>query len=200
MKINSEPARHSSISPALAGLIFLCLTIPSCLHVKTPDQVALAFWEALLTDDIQTARKYATEESGTLIELPDPAWKNASPQIGEIRIKDREASVETVILPKSGPGNDSYTLMTYLVQENDAWKVDYKRTRYSLPGSIFEGLFKSLQNIGETFSREIEKEMPQIEKELESFGEQLREQLDQFGKELEKILEPPQKQARPDSI
>ena len=164
-----------------------------------PDQVSKSFWQALLVGDSQTARNYATQDSRQLVKLPDPAWKNASVSIGEIRIKGENASVETIILPESDANKPLYTLLTYLVKENGAWKVDYRQTQYSLPGSIFEGLIKSLQNLGDTFTREIEKELPLIGKELDSFGLELKEKLDEFGRELEKFTKP-KKEPHPGSI
>ena len=164
-----------------------------------PDQVTKSFWQALLVEDLQTAKKYATEESQERIELPDASWKNATVRIGEIRISDQNATVETVIFLQSKTELPPFSLLTYLIKEQGAWKVDFNRTRHSFPGGIFEGLFKSLQNLGETFSKELEKEIPLLEKELESFSRDLKEQLDEFGRELEKITKP-KKDDQPDSI
>lgn len=48
-------------------------------------------------------------------------------------------------------------------------------------------------HIGETFAKELKKELPLIEKELNSFSKELKKQLNQLGRELEKISPPSKK-------
>ena len=184
-------------SPVLAGLFLLVLVLSGCQHPNTPDSATNLFWLAILADDLQSARNLATRDSETLINPVEPSWKKADVQLGEIRINDNVASVQTTIVPQS---TQPFTLLTYLIKEDGEWKIDYKRTRYSLPGAIFEGLFKSLNKIGETFAKELEKELPMIEKEFKTFGEQLKKQLEQLDRELEKLIPPKNKDPYKDTI
>ncbi|HEY8095206.1 MAG TPA: hypothetical protein VIE65_03820, partial [Methylobacter sp.] len=77
------------------------------------------------------------------------------------------------------------------------WKVDYQRTLNNLSNLPFGDIFKSLQAIGETINKELNKELeqqvPLFEKQIKSFSEELIKQLDEFRRQLEKAA-PPEKQ------
>lgn len=174
-------------SPALAGLFFI-LALASCQSPETPDQVALKFWQAMAANDLASAEQYTTSESRPLLQSPEQKFQGASFAIGQIVIDNDQARVET----EARQANDkTTTFTTFLVKEEQQWRVDYRRTRYSLSEDIFNGLFDSLKNIGENLNKQLEQQMPEIEKEMESFGQELKKQLDSLGEELEKSFPPP---------
>lgn len=187
----------SKKSPVLAGLFFILLS--GCQSLKTPDQVTQKFWQAVANEDLMTAKLYVSNDTKGLLQSIDPAFKDASFLIGQIVINADQARVETTA-NKTDQTTAHFT--TYLVQEDQHWKIDYQRTHRELSGRLFNGLFKSLENIGKSLNEQLEQQVPQLEKEMESFGQQLKKQLDKLGEELEKSLTPPKKQDDPykDSI
>lgn len=182
----------SAKSPALAGLFFILLS--GCQSLKTPDQVTLKFWQAMANDDLITAKLYVSQASKTMLQSTEAGFKDASFTIGQIVIDADQARVETTA-NKTDQTTAHFT--TYLVQEDQRWKVDYQRTQRSLTGTLFNGLFKSLENIGKSLNEELEQQVPQLEKEVESFGQELKKQLDKLGEELERSLTPPKKEPDP---
>lgn len=179
-------------SPALAGLFFILLS--GCQNLKTPDQVTLQFWQAIANDDLITAKLYVSDDTKESLQKIDPAFKDATFVIGQIVIDGDQARVDT-----TANQNDKTTthFPTFLVRQNQQWKIDYRRTQRALSGRLFNGLFKSLENIGKSLNEQLEQQIPQLEQEMESFGEQLKKQLDKLGEELEKSLTPPEKQDDP---
>ncbi len=172
-------------SPAFAGLLFALLLLAGCQSPKNPDEVTLAFWHAMAANDLETAKSFVSQDSQQL-QAPDPKWLNATFSIGQIVINDTHARVET---QATLTDKTQSVFATFLVKEDNQWRVDYPRTQFSLSGDIFNGLFESLKNIGDNLNKQLEEQMPLFEKQMESFGEELKKQLDQLGKELEKSLQ-----------
>lgn len=184
-------------SPVLAGLFFILLS--GCQSLKTPDQVTLKFWQAIANDDLITAKLYVSADTKQLLQASDPAFKDASFLIGQIVIDADLARVETTA---NRADKTTTRFTTYLVRQDQRWQIDYQRTQRALSGRLFNGLFKSLEDIGKRLNEQLEQQVPQLEKEMESFGQQLKKQLDKLGEELEKSLTPPEKKDDPykDSI
>jgi len=186
-------------SPVFAGL-FLFIILSACQSPKSIDEVTLAFWQAIANNDLATAKTYSSKDSQSLFDssIENPL-KNASFTVGEIVINDTQARAETqAILPNS----NKITFSTFLVKEGQHWRVDYQQSQYSLSDDMFNGLFKSLQNIGDHLNKQLEQQIPRIEKEVDAIGQKLKKQLDKLGQDLEKALPPPQKKQDPyqDSI
>ncbi|WP_152555712.1 hypothetical protein [Methylomarinum vadi] len=142
----------------------------------------------MAANDLTGAEHYTTSESRPLLQSSEQKFQGASFAIGQIVIDTDQARVET----EARQANDkTTTFTTFLVKEEQQWRVDYRRTRYGLSEDIFNGLFDSLKNIGENLNKQLEQQMPEIEKEMESFGQELKKQLDKLGEELEKSFPPP---------
>ena len=148
---------------------------------KTPEEVTANFWQALAQSQIAIAKELATSNSRDLINLND-IDKHSYIKTGPVIVDDLYASVETTITRNSKP----ITFNTVLLIENDGWKVDFQQTHTNIAMVPFEGIAKSLQNIGETFTKQLEQTAPLIEKEMESLGNQLKQQIDEFGKALKR--------------
>jgi hypothetical protein len=182
-----KPSCTAFSSPALlAGLVGLLLILAGC-QTTTPEEVTTVFWEALLHGDIESAKKQATQETQPLVGKQQPI-ENSSLRTGQITINDLNATIETIITQN----DKTLTFNTVLSKENGHWKVDYRQTLINISNEPFSGIIKSLQNLGEIFNKQLEQQIPLIEKGIESFGEELKRQLDEFGRELEK-QNPPQK-------
>lgn len=189
-------------SPAITGLLlfFLFITLSGCETAKSPDQVTRAFWNAVIDNDIEKAESYATADSHPLIASSAHNYTQfSSPETGRIVIDGDNASVETV-LKSEAPNIAPRTFMTELVVENEQWRVDFRHTQNNMAGLLFDGFIKGLQNLGEKFQKQFEKQLPLLEQELESFGEELEKQMEEFGRRLEKKLPKKQLEKQPNTI
>lgn len=180
----------------LAGLLSLLFLLGGCQVVLSPEQVTTAFWEAMAAGNLDSARKYATEETQHLV-TKQQNLENALVKTGVILIDDSKATVATVMTLKNPENNKDLSFDTVLLKENDRWKVDYQRTLNNLSNLPFGDVFKSLRAIGETINKELEQQIPLFEQQIKSFSEELIRQLDEFRRQLEKAA-PPEKQ-QPDS-
>ncbi len=151
--------------------------LAGCQPANTPDAVALAFWQALASDDLDAAGRFSIPQSSPLVKSAElPELKHASLKIGEIVINDQKATVETLV---TSPQERVATVQTLLVKEGNHWKVDYQGTLDHLQHLPFNGFLKSLENMGGTVNE-------QLERGLQEFGEEFKKQVDEFGRELQK--------------
>ncbi|MGD7036935.1 hypothetical protein [Methylotuvimicrobium buryatense] len=187
-------------SPVFAGLLFICFALSGCESAKTPDEVTRSFWTALIDNDLATAENYVTDASKASLAASSHDYSNiTSLETGKVIIDGEIASVETILKPED-TSLSTRPFETALVIENELWRIDYRRTRQNMAGTVFDGFFKSLENLGEKFQNQFEKQLPLLEKEIESFGEKMEKQLEEFGRELEKKLPSKQPEPQPDTI
>jgi hypothetical protein len=84
-----------------------------------------------------------------------------------------------------------------LVEEDDQWKVDYLQTMNNYLHLPFGQIFRSLQGIGEAINKNLQQQLPELEKQLEGFSDGLLQQLEEFRRRLEKSVPPePSRQDR----
>jgi hypothetical protein len=180
-------------SPVVAGL-FCSFLLYGC-QAATPEEVTTVFWQALAQGQIETATAQATESTQHLVNLQDIA-QHSRIKTGEVVANDLNASVETTITRANKP----ITFNTVLLKEKDSWKVDYQQTQLNISMIPWDGVVKSLQNLGDAFTKQLEQSVPIIEKEMESLGNDLKEQIDEFGRSLEKPNIPNKPKPHPNTI
>jgi hypothetical protein len=176
----------------LAFLLSLLFLLSGCQTLSTPEQVTLAFWQAMTEGDIDAAKKYATQETQHLV-MQQQHLAAATLQTGVILIDGPNATVATTMTLNASENNKVLSFDTVLLKENDLWKVDYQRTLNNLLNLPFGDVFKSLNAIGETLNKELQQQIPLFEKQMKSFSEELIRQLEEFRRQLEKSV-PPEKQ------
>jgi len=190
--LKSFPCYHTMKSPiGLAGILSLLFLLSGCQALLSPEQVTTAFWEAMVEGDLDSARKYAAQETQHLV-TKQQNLEDATVKTGAVLIDGSNATVSTIIKLKK-PDNKVLSFDTVLLKENDLWKVDYQRTLNNLLNLPFGEIFKSLRAIGETLNKELEQHIPLFEEQIKFFSEELIRQLDEFRRQLEKSV-PPEKQ------
>jgi hypothetical protein len=184
---------HATKSLAgVAGLFCLLFMLGGCQAVLSPDQVTLAFWEAMAQSNLESARKHVTQETQHLV-TKQQSLEGASIKIGKVVIDGANATVSTIMTLKKPESNKLLSFNTVLSKENNLWKVDYQKTLNNLSILPFGELFNSLRAIGDVINKELEQQIPLFEKQIKSFSEELIRQLDEFRRNLEKSI-PPEKQ------
>jgi hypothetical protein len=180
-------------SPVVIGL-FCSLLLYGC-QATTPEEVTTKFWQALAQGQIAVAQQQATHDTQHLVKLNDVDQRSTI-TTGQVAVNDQNAMVETTISRNNKP----VTFNTVLLKEQDSWKVDFQQTHTNIAMLPFDGLVKGLQDIGDTFAKELEQAVPLIEKEMESFGNELKKQLDEFGRTLKKPQDPNKPKSPPNTI
>ena len=183
-------------SPAkLAGLFSILLFFSGCQTGKSPEEVTNLFWQALAQGQLENAKKQVTDQSQHLVNLQD-IENHSTITTGTAVIGDSDATVETTITRNKR----LVTFDTVLLKDKDVWKVDYLQTQMNISMIPFNDVVKSLQNLGDTFAKQLEKQLPTIQNKMESIGGELKNKIDELGHSLEKPGTPNKPKPHPGSI
>lgn len=181
-------------SPVRFAGLFCVFLLYGC-QAATPEDVTTKFWQALAQGQLEVAKKQATQSSQHLVNLQD-IDKHSTIKIGQAVINDPNASVETTI----NRNNKPVTFNTVLLKDQESWKVDFQQTHTNIAMVPFDGVVKSLQNLGDSFAKQLEESVPLIEKQMEALGNELKQQLDEFGRSLKKPQDPSKPKSQPNTI
>jgi hypothetical protein len=161
----------------LRGLVVLCaaLLLSACMAPKTPQEVAQRFWESVIVGDAEGAVEHSTLVSARDYDAFSRDWSGFQPAWGKVVIEGEQASIVSEF-SKGGEDYEKRALVTYLVRQNDRWKVDYQRTGESLRGGSLARLFEQLGELGRSVSEQFRGSAQDIGAEMERLAEQLRGQ------------------------
>jgi len=172
--------------PYLFLTSFLFLT--ACGVPDTPQIVSEKFWQSISTQNFHRAEKFS------LNSFLDPGLKNLDVndfKIDNIRIKNNNAKINTSIWLNESGQTKEIQLITHMVQLDEQWLVDTVKTADSrMPGALHE-LFKSLEEVKDSFMESIrksaddmEEQIPEIEDDLQNLGKELINNLDEVLDEI----------------
>ena len=176
------------------GLLFL-LSVTACQSTKTAEDITLAFWSAIAENNLELAEQYCSAQSKPLLSSSlHYNLQNTTLSYGKIVIDGNQATVETLIIPAND--EKKHTFITFLLKEDNDWKVDYQRSRKNLENSqLFINLFKSLDTLSDTINKQLEHQLPLIEEGIKSFEQEFKQKIDDLENELKKTF--PQKEQDP---
>lgn len=180
-------------STALAVGFLSLLTLSACGSKKTPTETTQAFWLEIAENKIDQAKEYCSSQSQTISISNIGQYQQASFSFGKIIIDGHQATVETRFTPAS---NKEVSFSTFLINEESAWKIDCKRSTARRSGSnLVNDFFNSLNELGENINKQLEQQLPLIEKEIDTFGEELKQQIDNLNDDLQQSLSQQKKQS-----
>ena len=173
------------------SLVTLCaaLLLSGCLGPKTPQEVAKAFWQAVIDNDSSDVVKYSTLTNPQDFDGFGMDWHGFTPAWGRVIIDGDQASIVTEF---SGPGSDAAQkrkCVTYLVRRNEVWKVDYKMTGNDLHGGALGALVGQLNQLGNEISKSLDSSVQELNTEMERLGRKLREMTDTFSAQASQVLD-----------
>lgn len=192
----------------LVALTFLC----SCAKPLSPQEVATEFWTAVQQGDAAKVKRHITTAEALKFESLDHLLPISKSIVERTVIDAGTATVDTTVTIDADKPLD-FPLKTYLVLEEQKWKVDYERTIaavdnagklaaviskvHEFGSAIQEGIDRSIEEFEQTLPQ-IEQELSRIEGQIKHHVPELRQRIESFTKELEKALKtPPEKIEKP---
>ena len=122
-------------------LFSLPVMLSGCFGPSTPAEVGQAFWEAVLADDKSNVVEYSTLTNEKYYDHFSKDWVDYQLSLGKLVIDKQQASIETKLDSPTNSGKENRRFTTYLVLQDNIWKVDYERTGHSIRGGVLGGLF-----------------------------------------------------------
>ena len=186
-------------------VLLLTATLVACSRPSTPVEVASEFWAALEAGDSRIVKRRITAAQAAALESLDDVLPITATELGRIVIDGREATIDTTITV-AGDKPLEFPLKTYLVLEDEAWKVDYGKTMEAVANAgklaavidkvhefgdtLQQGIERSVQELEHTLPQ-IERELSRIEDQIKQHVPELRKRLEQFTQELEEAMKRP---------
>ena len=172
------------IATTLVGFL-----LSSCQSPQTPQQVTQHFWQAVIEDKPDKVVKYST-----LVDVKDydrfsTNWNGFQLSQGKITIENNTASVVSQFTPPTGTDLKKRNLTTYLLMQNEEWKVDYQKTRDEIKTDKISNLFGKLNQIGKELQKQLENSAGEFNSEMEQLGEKLQTLSDQVGSDAAEGVE-----------
>lgn len=170
-------------------LLSLLTHLTACTGPDTPQEVAHSFWQAVIENDSDDAVKYSTLTDSSYYDGFSKDWQGYQFAIGKVVIEENQASIKSSLTSPANSGLENRSFITYLVKQQDEWKVDYERTKHSITGGSIGSLFNSLSKLGENLNKNLEKTVKHLNKELQGMLHELEDMSRSFGEQAGKTLE-----------
>ena len=171
-------------SAKFAGLFFGFLVLAGCQTGKPPEEITASFWQALAQGQLDQARTQVTQKTQHLVGLND-IDKLSTVTTGKATEDDDSARVPTTIMKN----RQIVAFDTVLHLENDVWKVDYLQTQLNITLSPLGDVAKSLVELGGSFAKQLQEQLPLIQKSMESQLPLIQKNMESLGIELKKQIE-----------
>lgn len=176
----------------LTGMLLLATLLSGCIFSSESQQareVADKFWQAVLNDDMDTAKDLATWDSAQYLQyLSSKSVLAQRFETGEIKVQDTTAEVATVLYGGE-KGDMVIPLRTVLVRNKDEWQVDVQKTMGSMVSGAMGAVADQLNSFMQDGLRDLDKALSDSVSEL---NKSLKEGVEQLQKDLtEPPTEPP---------
>ena len=170
----------------MVTILLFCGALLSCQSSKTPSQVTEHFWLGIQKKNSALVKKYSLNDSLNESGEVDEFTGVRNINYGKIIIDGDTAEVDTSLNIKLDEKTADISLTTYLKNENDAWKVNYKKTVSQLEANknVAE-IIIDIQEMTEEITKEIEtsveeikeKVVPQIQSRVEQAEQEIQEKV-----------------------
>jgi len=200
----------NAIYQRLTPLFLITILLTGCFGPKSPDEVTLEFWRAVITHNTEDVVEYSTLIKQSSYNAFNRKWDSYQAVTGRVMIDANKAEVETRLSQASNTNVYVQKITTYLIKRDNKWTVDYARTAKSLEGDVFSQFFGQLDQLGKELSSTLDEsskkfkvEMQRLEGELKRFaesssnevnkilqqhGEKLKQSLKELAKSIERAL------------
>ena len=181
-------------------LFNLSVMLSGCFGPSTPGEVSQAFWKAVLADDKSDVVEYSTLTDKKYYDGFSKDWADYQLSLGKMVIDQQQASIDTRLDSPTNSGKENRRFITYLVLQDDKWKVDYERTGQAIKGGVLGELFSTLNKVGNEISRQIQssadafsQDMARMTQELEQlsreFEQQATQSVEKYAEQMRKSIE-----------
>ncbi len=173
----------------LVGPVCALLLLTACIGPKTPQEVTQVFWESVIRDQAAGVVEYSTLTDAQQFDAFSQDWSGFQPSWGKVIIDGNQASVVSEFSKPGQPESESRYFVTWLVQQDKAWKVDYARTGEELRGGALTHLFGQLDQLGKKISAQFKSSSEDLSVEIERINEKLKGMSESVARQASESVE-----------
>ncbi len=163
-------------------LLTSLLLLSACGKPQTPMEVSQAFWQGVINGKVADVVSYSTLGSEAGYEAFSRDWTGMLPSWGKVIIEEHEARVHTHISRPDAAQSEMLYFVTYLVKQDDQWKVDFDKTEKAvLASSAVSDFVNRITSIGNEISQQFEEASKIVTAELENLNNQLMQLTENLG-------------------
>ena len=175
------------------GFILLLVALLLCACEQKPltvAEVSEAFWLAVVSDKPGDVVAHSTLPSKESYDQFDREWQDLSPVIGQIVINGKYARVDTQVSKADAQPMEILHVVTYLVNTEQGWKVDYQRTADAVraSGTVVD-FFGRVTSIGQEVQRQLEASSETAATQLTAFVAQLEQVAGEYQRQTGKAVD-----------
>ena len=163
----------------LLALPFILL-LGACNEAQGPKDISQRYWQALVDNDLETARALVSSASQESFDAHVEAV-NTPEAVRQVALDDEHVYVITTINPDADRPHRDRPFRTVLVLEDGAWKIDLGQTRLPPPPTELE---KQLEEFSEDMNESMEENIQTMEEMLDEGAKLLDEALEQGSQEM----------------
>jgi hypothetical protein len=164
-------------------LLSSVLLLSACSAQKTPQEVAQVFWESVINNDTEEVIKYSTLTDATKYDSFSKNWSGFHPSWGRVVIEGDQASIVSEFSKPNNPNSNSRKFVTYLVRQNEEWKIDYARTQEEVRGNVLTNLLGHLDQLGSNIAAQLSSSAKHLDADLKHLSEQLEKLSDSLSQQ-----------------
>lgn len=173
------------------SLLLAALLLYACEQKPlTVAEVSEAFWLAVVSDKPGDVVAYSTLPSTENYDKFDREWQGLSPVLGQIVINGEYARVDTQASKEDAQPMDVLHFVTYLVNTEQGWKVDYQRTADAVraSGTVVD-FFGRVTSIGQEIQRQVKASSESAATQLTAFVAQLEQVAGEYQQQTGKAVD-----------
>lgn len=170
-----------------------CLTLASlfsllagCFGPEKPEDAAADFWTAVITNDADAVVAHSTLQDPEAFDGFGKNWNGYQPTWGKIVLDGDTASIETRLTAKD---RENREVTTWLVQQDETWRVDYNRTGKSARGGLLGTLINKFSELGKELGDKFNQSAEEANQKMEQLLQELEDNEDAFSNQANQALE-----------
>lgn len=180
--------------------LFVAVMMAACSKPNTPQDVAAAFWQAMADNDVSDVVDYSTLIDAKEFDRFERDWADVVPSFGRVVIDNTDATIVTRLPAENGDISERREVITYLVERNGQWLVDYRRTGDAIMNpSPLSNLMGQLSEISDRItasfassSDDMEQRLNLMARELDAYSTDMsrrtEDTVNEFGKMLQDAM------------
>ncbi len=185
------------MSTSRIGLLALLIItfLSACSPPADPRQVATEFWQAQQRGDADRVHRLVRESDTAKLDSGLTVLPIRAFELGGLRLDGDRAELDTRV---TLAGDDALhvDVVTVLIREHDAWRVDYADTvRDITTDSPLAKLITRVQELTTRFGagvnqslEELKRALPKLESELSTIEKDIRGQVPELRRRLDELL------------